>query len=188
MASHLRPILLALVGATLTASCTPGPAQPSSPAPLAASAASTAASAPPPTVEIRGSAVGVRSYCGGAPPTRQILDELRTPRPEAGLPLVFRRGDTNTPGGPIEAETRTDASGHFVVRLPPGSYCVVDGAKRDDHAPPASGPVTPDPVCYRRWLRTCDTGLQVSHEPGQPVLTFERGCGDPVCVPVQPRP
>lgn len=76
------------------------------------------------TVKISGKITMTSSYCGGAAPPQELLNELATPRPVAGMKLYVRKGSSNS-NGPVVAADTTAADGSFSFDLPPGTYCIL---------------------------------------------------------------
>lgn len=64
------------------------------------------------------------SYCGGARPSEEILQELNSPTPSANTKVFIGRGAENTGHGFI-LETATDVDGKVRVELPSGDYYLV---------------------------------------------------------------
>src|SRR5687768_11984069 len=65
------------------------------------------------------------SYCGGARPSEEILEEYNKPKPYIGKVLHVREGKDNVSGGKVVLRIVTNDSGYFSGSLPPGSYCIV---------------------------------------------------------------
>lgn len=77
------------------------------------------------------SATTTQVYCGGARPTEEILEELRTPIPAPNVFLYLRKGDTNFIQNEIDYQFKTDDSGRVEVNLPTGTYSIVFENKKD---------------------------------------------------------
>jgi hypothetical protein len=69
-------------------------------------------------------------YCGGAPPPRELLDKIATPRPFEKKVLYIRK-NTNDLRAKILYTVVTDSLGTAVLTLPVGKYTVVDDDKKD---------------------------------------------------------
>lgn len=65
------------------------------------------------------------SYCQGARPTQQILDQVMAPRPFPDKVFYIRKGKTNTADGEIIQSFTTDKEGLFSIKLPPGTYSII---------------------------------------------------------------
>ena len=80
---------------------------------------------------ISGVITHTRTYCGGAAPSEQLLDEYRTPTPLSGLILSIKQGPKNSMDKPIIAEVITDEKGMFKTSLPPGEYILLIPSQTD---------------------------------------------------------
>jgi hypothetical protein len=144
---------------------------------------------------VSGSVASVSSYCGGPPPSEDLLRTLRTPAVRPGTKLLFRRGRRNAASSPIAAEVTSDAEGRFTVdRLAPGTYCIVEDVKRTFRLP-RYGALVAKRGCYASWFATCDATFSLGKKHGERVsVEIDLGCesgatrGQTVCVPFPPRP
>jgi hypothetical protein len=69
------------------------------------------------------------SYCGGAKPPDELLQELATPRPLSGITFYIKNSDTNDYKPAIEVISND--SGIVYVLLKPGKYCLINDLKKD---------------------------------------------------------
>ena len=100
---------------------------------------SVAASASKGSVHVSGTAYVVQHHLGrwgGVAPTREETEKLRVlnaestkPRPVGKQRFLVRKGRENRDVRP-SAEFVTEADGTFIVRLPPGTWCVVEESKK----------------------------------------------------------
>jgi len=63
------------------------------------------------------------SYCGGARPSDEMLQEIQTPKPYAFKTFYLRKGAQNSKGKVIKVVT--DSAGCFSIKLKPGKYCLL---------------------------------------------------------------
>ena len=159
-------------------------------APLAPTSLVAVAPEAIPAGELRGRTQSSRSTCGGMRPSEEMMKELRTPKPEAGLTLLFRKGERNNTKAKIVAEVAADSEGRFVVTgLAKGTYCIVEGAKKKSGPLPTWNNLVADKKCYSAWVAECDAVVTLGASHGEETeIIHYRGCGDPVCVPIPPRP
>jgi hypothetical protein len=123
---------------------------------------------------VRGQVVlSTQTYCGGAPPSDDMVLSKRAPEP--GKRLLVRRGSENT-ASEVLAQPTSDASGTFKVSLPPGTYCFIEEAKRE-LTPKGPPPANVDPSCLESRRRTCDAVVEVP-DKGEVSVTveFHKGC------------
>jgi hypothetical protein len=118
------------------------------------------------------------SYCGGAEPTQQILDSCNTPRAVPYAKLFVKLGKTNVGRAAVIETIKADAKGNFSVRLPPGSYCLVEEWKSKPFKLPAiSANKTVDSACLRNLYNTCDYELKITKKNISHVeIIFHRTC------------
>lgn len=127
--------------------------------------------APPPVPAgegtlVRGNAtVRQQVYCGGAAP--RPGQQMQSEGPASGKKLLVRRGSVNE-AGPVVAEVTANRLGLFELRLPPGTYCLIEEGKRD-LAPSGAVPQFTNVKCLEEWRARCDATFTV--EPGQALVS-----------------
>ncbi len=121
------------------------------------------------------------SYCGGARPTDEVMQEYNTPKPYAGKVLYFREGDKNDLNKKIVAKTVTNDSGYFEVKLPVGTYAIIleeqlKKANPGNFATPNT--ISVDSLCLAQWWETPLKVITVSSKvpPEKIQLNFHREC------------
>jgi hypothetical protein len=65
------------------------------------------------------------AYCGGARPSKEVLENLQSPVAYAGKKFYIREGRINTTSAKIVASFVTDSAGNFKVSLKPGTYSII---------------------------------------------------------------
>jgi hypothetical protein len=131
------------------------------------------------------------SYCGGARPSEEILEEYNKPKPYAGKVLHVREGKNNASGGKVVLRIVTNDSGYFSGSLPPGSYCIV----QEEQLKPLniSGikgakdkPLAVDSNCLDKWWSGSLATFQVPRNDTSGILiNFHHPCfvsGDVPCI------
>ena len=112
------------------------------------------------------------SYCGGAAPSNEMLEQLNTPVPFAGKIIYLRKGNTNKLCKKAVV-LKSDENGEITALLQPGIYAVVDETKKDktfynDLRKRFKNPVPNyealDVACLDDWLKTPDQVIEVSSE------------------------
>ena len=78
----------------------------------------------PAGADISGRVLQTSSYCGGAAPPPELLQELATPKPLANKTLYIKNGtaNSNSPSLPFTS----DSEGRFTLALSAGAYCIVE--------------------------------------------------------------
>jgi hypothetical protein len=74
---------------------------------------------------ISGHITQTHAYCGGARPSEEMLKSYTTPKPFPGKKLYIRSGTENSLKKKVLREVIADSAGHFSLRLPPGTYCII---------------------------------------------------------------
>jgi len=70
-----------------------------------------------------------KSYCGGAPPSQEILDREKTPRPLANTTFYIKKGHKNISSTPVYLEVKTDRNGEINVKVPTGDYLILNSSQ-----------------------------------------------------------
>jgi hypothetical protein len=113
--------------------------------------------------KITGVVMQTMSYCGGAQPTRQILDSFNTPRALPFKKLFIKVGKSNKEGTSFIDSVISDGNGRFSVDLQRGNYCVVEEWKsKPFQLPLKKENETLDSVCFRNLYDSCDYQFTVS--------------------------
>jgi hypothetical protein len=93
------------------------------------------------------------SYCGGARPSDEILQDVQTPKPYAFKTFYIRKGAQNSKGKAIKVVT--DSAGCFSIKLKPGKYCLLypTQLKEPDYSKYKSTQVrsTQGKACLKAW-------------------------------------
>jgi hypothetical protein len=113
-----------------------------------------------------------RSYCGGARPPQEMLDELASPQPLAGKFVFIRKGTINNPlDEALVAQGTTDAMGRFEFSVQPGDYYLVFEEKKDNqysgdlllkYKTATSNYSAIDSLCVSEWMKQPDLLMQVA--------------------------
>ena len=77
------------------------------------------------TYTVTGIVTQTYSYCGGAAPPKQLLDQLATPVAYAGKKFYIRPGKTNSAKIKTVKSFTTNSAGEFSFRLSPGTYAII---------------------------------------------------------------
>jgi hypothetical protein len=128
------------------------------------------------------------SYCGGARPTEEILEEYNRPKPYVGKTLYVTEGEKNHGGNKVVGKVVANDSGYFVITLPPGVYSLV----QEEHLKPldsesynAAKLVEADTACLRKWWNAPLAVIRVKNQEVKDVnVNFHHPCfvsGDVPC-------
>lgn len=128
------------------------------------------------------SATTTQVYCGGASPTEEMLEELKTPNPASNVYLYLRKGDTNFIEKEIDYQLKTDDSGQVKISLPVGTYSIVFENKKDisvynelieKYGKGTSYQTAIDTNCLKSYFKQPNAILKVE-ENGENTITVNR--------------
>jgi hypothetical protein len=123
------------------------------------------------TVEIKFTETS--SYCGGAAPPQELLDQLATPQPISGIEYFIKLGTTNKLSDPVVTTGRADQNGIVHLLLNEGDYYLVFAEKKDDKhynelfEKYKNGDSNHEPInktCLDTWLATPDYAFTVKND------------------------
>jgi len=131
-----------------------------------------------PRLWISGTIMQTTSYCGGAQPTKAIMDSANTPKKIPFAKLFVKAGESNREDARVIEKIEADSNGNFSIYLPKGNYCLVEEWKTKPFKLPANdASKTADPACYRNLYNTADFKLTVAIKSIRNLkLTFHRAC------------
>lgn len=124
------------------------------------------------------------SYCGGAAPPRELIEQLNTPVPLAGKIIYLRKGKTNKLCKKT-IELKSDANGEIASLLDPGFYAVVDDTKKDKahyselrkrYSKPAEHNGAIDIDCLDEWIKTPHQVIEVTADQTRFQINFHQSC------------
>lgn len=128
---------------------------------------------------VSGNVMLTRSYCGGAAPSQEMLDNLRIPIPFEGLKVHARQGTANDLKKPLLRTTTTDANGNYSFQLPAGEYCIIydERAKLPDTKNFEASHLIYDQECFVEWVKACDATVKVTDaNVSAPSFTLRQPC------------
>jgi hypothetical protein len=135
----MRHPLLLLTPLLLLFACQPKPAAPSDKQTADAPADRADKPAKPPVesapkYEVHGYVETLGSYCGGAAPSREMMEEMSKPKPSVGTKIYFRKGKVNDLSQPIVDSLVVDDQGNYSINLPNGDFVMLLPEMRDSSA------------------------------------------------------
>lgn len=143
-----------------------------------------------PLYKVTGSIYVTSDYCGGARPTEEMLDKLKTPKPYVGKKIYIRKGVVNTVDSPILYALVTDDEGKFTAQLPAGNYVIIDEYRINNgftdslFANTLQNIRTNDPACIKQWFNDGLAKFKVDKaDQTLPQLNIHQQCFRPDGVP-----
>jgi hypothetical protein len=79
----------------------------------------------PPRVTVKGKLMQTNSYCGGAKPSEEMLEQIQKPVPYANKVFYVRKGKVNSTKAEVIASFTTDVNGEFSFMITPGTYSII---------------------------------------------------------------
>lgn len=125
------------------------------------------------------------SYCGGAEPTPEMLELLRTPAPFEGKTIHLRKGKMNDVHKKIVATITTDSTGIVSLNLPLGTYSVVGDDKRNRKkyrsllkrfSKASASRSAIDKPCLKDWLKQPEAVIEVRDGENRFTVNFHHRC------------
>jgi hypothetical protein len=114
---------------------------------------------------ITGVVTSTKTYCGGAAPSNDILQQYRTPQPIGGKLLYIKKGAENKKKAKIIGKFKSNADGTFTVKLPAGTYCIVEESKAQEFKAPADNKEHEwNKQCLLEAWAQCDYQLVVTNK------------------------
>lgn len=129
------------------------------------------------------------SYCGGAAPSEEMLEELKRERPYIGKTFYVRVGRVNDLKKAIVLKFKTDSSGKFSLKLSPGTYCIIQAEQVNAlnyKKYSSTSSLTIDKACLSEWWKKPYRVLEVKDKAISGLhFSFQKRCfieGDLPCL------
>lgn len=121
---------------------------------------------------LSGTITETKEVLSGIRPTEEMEKEWRRPKPAIKKTYYIRRGSTNKYTRKMYRVFKTDSAGNFTVKLPPGSWCIVEKPKRDRLKKPDYTAQNKqlrsfeqyqvgDQKCFDEWYAQCDATVEI---------------------------
>lgn len=138
---------------------------------------------------VSGKVMLTKSYCGGAAPSHEMLEEMRQPHPYSGLKLIFKNGNENTLRPKMTFETTTKADGTYEIEIPSGTWCILHPWQADEselnHYRNLNSPeMQVDVDCLESNWHACLRIVEIFDAPLESVdFEFHESCFHPIGIP-----
>ena len=112
---------------------------------------------------VSGSVTQTYPYCGGARPTKEILEEMAEPKPFPGKKFYVIKGEINSKTREVILDFTSDTEGNFSFSIEPGTYAIIleEQVKEPDASKYTSQFVKMDEECFKKWWEAPYYLLQV---------------------------
>lgn len=135
-----------------------------------------------PTFLVTGKVVYHGNYCGGAAPSREMMEEARKAKPLAGKKFYIRRGTFNDVNNKLMDSVVTNENGNFSCTLPSGEYTLLlpeqkDKATLDNWRSKQANIEVTDETCLKDWFTKGFRSFTVDDAPADlPLIEIYRRC------------
>lgn len=128
--------------------------------------------------QIKGMVTSTADYCGGAAPSEEMLEGLRTPKPLANKVILVKYGSFNTEKSRVVKRIVTNANGEFSISLKKGyDYIFVEEWKGMPYKLPEDTEwIKWDTTCYKKWYETPDFTLRKNKAIKGVKMNFHKSC------------
>ena len=115
---------------------------------------------------ISGQVTQTSSYCGGARPSQEMLDQIATPVAYPNKKFYIRKGKTNSLNNNFLKSFTTDKDGNFTIRLRKGIYSIIleEQLKEINSADYTSTNQQVDTSCIKEWWSKPYSILEVKNK------------------------
>lgn len=141
------------------------------------------------TYTISGKVTISYSHCGGAMLTEERMKEISQPSPYNGKVFHIRQGAINDLNKPIVTSFTVDANGNFEIKLPKGTYSIIQQEQvqqLDSSKYQSSKYYIVDKPCLQKWWSSPYYLLEVNSKNIKDLaFHFHRRCfieGDVPCI------
>jgi hypothetical protein len=130
------------------------------------------------SITIKGKVTTTADYCGGAAPSEEMLERLRTPQPAVRKVILVKYGTVNAENLRVVKRIVTDSNGHFSVTLKKGfDYQFVEEWKAQPFRVPANTEfVKWDAACLQKRYATPDAVCRKKQRGGTVDMNFHQPC------------
>ena len=148
-----------------------------------------------PTFNLSGQILIVESYCGGAAPSRELLEEVRSPKPCLEKYFFLKKGDANSAKNPVIDVINVDSTGRFSFKLKQGSYCVIQDFQTKpiqlENYKTSNNFDYQGDDCMRKYWADCYQTIDLKENINDLIITVYKKCfgnGNPCMIYTGPMP
>ncbi len=148
-----------------------------------------------PTFTLSGQILIVESYCGGAAPSRELLEEVRRPKPCLEKYFFLKKGDANSAKNPVIDVINVDSTGRFSFKLKQGSYCVIQDFQTKpiqlENYKTSNNFDYQGDDCMRKYWADCYQTIDLKENINDLIITVYKKCfgnGNPCMIYTGPMP
>ncbi|MBX7241206.1 MAG: hypothetical protein K1X92_05600 [Bacteroidia bacterium] len=133
---------------------------------------------------IKGKVLITQDYCGGAAPSPEVLQSLKTEQAYANQIICIKKWKEDFSAEPVLQEITTNENGVFSTTLPIGKYALFIKEKTQDFSKGIMAKFGNTPKC-KTWQNTPDLTLEVTKK-SKKLQTFRFHIKCNPCLPPRP--
>ena len=148
-----------------------------------------------PTFTLSGKILIVGSYCGGAAPSRELLEEIRRPKPCLEKHFFLKKGDANSAKNPVIDVINVDSTGSFSFQLKQGAYCILQDFQTKpiqlENFKTSNSFEYHGDDCMRKYWADCYQTIDLKENINDLIITVYKTCfgdGNPCMIYTGPMP
>ena len=148
-----------------------------------------------PTYTLTGKILMVETYCGGAAPSRELLEEIRKPKPCLEKHFFLKKSDANSAKNPVIDVIHVDSTGSFSIQLKQGTYCIIQDFQTkpiqlENYKTNNNFQYQGDD-CMRKYWADCYQTIELKENINDLIITVYKKCfgdGNPCMIYTGPMP
>ena len=148
-----------------------------------------------PSFTLSGQILIVETYCGGAAPSRELLEEIRRPKPCLEKYFFLKKGDANSAKNPVIDVINVDSAGRFSFQLKQGSYCIIQDFQTKpiqlENYKTGNNFEYQGDDCMRKYWADCYQTIELKENINDLIITVYKKCfgnGNPCMIYTGPMP
>jgi hypothetical protein len=148
-----------------------------------------------PTFTLSGQILMVETYCGGAAPSRELLEEIRRPKPCLEKYFFLKKGDANSAKNPVIDVINVDSAGRFSFQLKQGAYCIIQDFQTKpiqlENYKTGNNFDYQGDECMRKYWADCYQTIDLKENINDLIITVYKKCfgnGNPCMIYTGPMP
>lgn len=147
------------------------------------------------TFALTGKILIVESYCGGAAPSRDLLETIRKPKPCLEKHFFLKKGDANSAKNPVIDVINVDSTGSFSMQLKQGTYCILQDFQTKplqlENYKTGNNYDYQGDDCMRKYWADCYQTIELKENINDFIITVYKKCfgdGNPCMIYTGPMP
>lgn len=147
------------------------------------------------TFTLEGRVEFVDAYCGGAKPSAELLEMIKSPKPYTLSKFFIKKGEANSAKNPVVTFIETDTAGKFSIRLKEGQYCIIQDFQTKplqlENYKSGINYTYQGDDCMRKYWADCYQSIDLKSDTSNLIITIYKKCfndGNPCMQYIGPMP